>query len=367
MLALYIHLPFCRKKCLYCSFAVAVAQNRWADLYLDCLAAEAKAYRHRRLETIYIGGGTPSLLKEYQLGRLFQMVKTIFDCSSVIELTIEVNPEDITLQKAVFLKSNGISRVSLGVQTFDDQHLQFLGRAHSAAQAIQAYDILRRAGFENINVDMMYALPRQTRRQLAWDMQIIQSLQPDHVSYYALTIECPSRLHVIGTPLPDDTRQAADYDNLTLTLAGQGLRQYEISNFARAGKESRHNINYWRMGNYIGLGLSAHSHFDGRRCWNTDRLKEYMNRMQKDATAVSGREELTPPQRLSEALVFGLRMNAGLDLMDLEKRFSVGLDDDTRKTIRFWVAHQFLRQTGTHISTTHKGRLVLDEISSRLI
>jgi len=367
MLALYIHIPFCRHKCFYCFFAVAVAQLHHADRYLKCLMQEALLYRGAKLKTIYIGGGTPSLLKRDQLCRLMYIVRSVFDCSAVDEMTIEVNPEDMSRHKARLLMRAGITRISLGVQTFDAHFLKILGRCHTSSQIYRAFSKLRQAGFNNISADMIFALPGQTQSHLKTDLRKIIRLEPEHISFYCLSIEPASRFYVAGIQSAREDRQARQYNYLCATLEQRGFNQYEISNFARPGKQSRHNCLYWQGENYIGLGLSAHSHHDGRRKWNVSRLREYMTRLENGSDPTEDYEVLSPARRLREALVYGLRMNAGVDLDQLQQRYGVSLSPDLKTRIHDFIRLGFLEPVDNHLRATPPGRLLLDELAVYLI
>jgi len=367
MLSLYIHIPFCRRKCFYCSFAVAIAQDQHRDRYLECLRQEAMAYRNQKLATVYVGGGTPSLLNEKQIGRLVRIIHSVFDCSAVNEMTIEINPEDVDERKTQLLRREGFNRISLGIQTFQPSLLRILGRSHTSCQASQAFQGLRRAGFNNINVDMIFALPGQTQKQWQRDLDSVTSLEPEHISYYCLSIEEFSRYHVEGIRSVSEARQKRQYEQVCAVLAQKGYWQYEVSNFARPGKESRHNIHYWQGGNYIGLGLGAHSHHHGKRKWNVKRLWEYISKIEQGKDPIEGKETLSLARRLRETLVYGLRMVEGVDLEQLNQRFPRMLTSDLRQRIRNLVEEGLLETEGRRLRATSRGRLLLDDISVYLI
>lgn len=365
--SLYLHLPFCEKKCFYCSFVVAVgARHRMGD-YVAAIKKESERYRATTVSTIYLGGGTPSMLSADDLRRLFQAIKDNFQYSADSEITIEANPENLDLDKARILLDLGVNRVSLGVQTFHDKYLRYLGRVHDSSKARSAFRDLRRAGFRNINVDLMFAFPDQTDAQLREDLNILLGLGSEHVSLYSLTIEENSRFYARQVVPKDPQGQSEQYELVVETLNAAGIAQYEVSNFSRPGLRSRHNINYWQGGNYIGLGIGAHSHCDGRRSWNVSRLSEYFQKVDAGLPPQDGFEVLTPRQRLSEALVFGLRMNEGVVLDELEKRFMTAFTQKDRVQIDELIRYGLLCQTGSYLQATAKGRAALDEIAVRLI
>ena len=367
MTSLYIHIPFCKRKCFYCSFAVVVSQEHKSDSYLHCLSREAERYRHAELKTIYIGGGTPSLLREDSLRTMMGMVRSKFDCSHVVEWSIEANPEDIDLKKARLLLDLGFNRISLGVQSFNDRYLKYLGRCHSVQTARQAFDDLRQAGFCDINIDLMYSFPGQTRKEIEEDVSSLIALQSEHVSLYTLTIEKNSKFFVQNLEQQENHKQAEYYEAVVHLLENAGFHQYEISNFSKQGRESQHNLNYWTGGDYIGLGVSAHSHQEGRRSWNVSRFYEYMTRMKNGISPQEGEEKLSREKRLQESLLFGLRMNAGVNVKQLEEKFKCLLPEETKRKIAEFVQGGWLTCENNCLKTTLKGRLVLDELSGYLV
>lgn len=353
--SLYIHIPFCSHKCLFCSFAIAVAQMHYADDYLNRLEKEAEHYRGAHLDTVYIGGGTPSLLSVEQLERLIHIVHQYFSLNDHYEMTMEANPDSIDETKAQALKHLGVNRISLGIQSLNDHYLKFLGRRHSAAQARTAYALLRDKGFDNINVDFMYAFPSQTTEELHTDLAVMSSLGSEHLSLYTLTIEPPSRFHIQAVKLDEEEKIARHYQEAVAILKEYDFQQYEISNFAKEGFQSRHNKNYWQGGEYIGLGMGAHGFIDNRRYWNVSKFHEYLH----GTDAVAGFEELPHEARTMEKVLFGLRMNDGVD-MGLIPRNKMTLIDHFLK-------QGFLTIENLRLKATAQGRLVLDELSSRLI
>jgi oxygen-independent coproporphyrinogen-3 oxidase len=367
MTSLYIHIPFCQKKCFYCSFAVCVARQNKADLYLNNLAHEAKWYKNKEVETLYVGGGTPSLLNIDQIKELIGMIFSTFRCNRDAEFTFEANPEDIDEKKAKVLFELGVNRVSLGVQSFDDATLKFLGRCHTRRKAKSAFEILRGVGFANINLDLIFDLPGQTQKEIRKDIEDLVKLKSEHVSIYALSVEPNSRFCVQRIKERKGKAQAGHYQFVVDFLKAHGLFQYEISNFATPSKESRHNMNYWQGGNYIGLGVAAHSHHEGRRSWNVSRLKEYMARIHDGQSPTESFEELSSVQRFLEAFLFGLRMNQGVSLKEFENKFSCGLDDERQAQVDDFIKAGLLTRQEDTIRTTSAGRLVLDEMSARLI
>jgi len=367
MTTLYIHIPFCYKKCFYCSFVVFVGGTRKVNFYLQCLQKEAHCQKKKRIQSIYIGGGTPSFLKEDELEKLFQIIQKSFIFDSDIECTLEANPEMLNVSKLKLFKKHGVNRLSLGIQSLNDQFLAVLGRNHNRNMALKVFNDIRKVGFENVNVDLMYGFPGQSSAELKKDVRGIARLGSEHVSLYALTIEKNSRFYTKKISLPDPEIQSQQYGIVCDLLGNNGFKQYEISNFAKPGFESFHNLNYWRGGNYIGLGVGAHSHHNGRRSWNVSRLSEYFSRIQSNRSPREGQERLTKSQRYIETLLFGLRINEGVDMSKLQKEFKWSLDPKRKKIIQSFVENGFLVSEKNRLQTTVKGRIVLDELCSRII
>jgi oxygen-independent coproporphyrinogen-3 oxidase len=338
---------------------IAVGQEHRREEYVTALINEIQNYEGQRIKTIYLGGGTPSLLDEGQLECLMDAIRKKFLFHQDIEITIEANPESISRSKAQFLKAQGFNRVSLGVQSLNDRYLKFLGRRHDARMACDAYRTLRDAGLVNINLDLMYAFPGQTQEELIQDARDIALLGPAHLSLYTLTIEPNSRFFASQMKLDDDEKLAGQYVLVGGVLHEYGFEQYEISNFSKPGFESAHNKNYWLGGTYIGLGVGAHG-FDGRRrYWNTPNFQDYIQRAGSAGQAIGGFEDLTDAQLIMEKILFGLRMNEGVpwDLVPPLKQ----------KLVQTWIKDGFLLLAADKLKTTDRGRLVLDELSVRLI
>jgi len=363
---LYIHIPFCEKKCPFCSFAVVVGQEKRIPEYLAALTREAERYQGADIATLYFGGGTPSLLSVEDIHQLLNIVRVNFRLADRAEITFECNPESVTAAKAGALKALGINRVSLGVQSMQPRYLEDLGRLHGRDDTLRAFRFLRSAGFSNISLDLMYGFPGQSAADLGQDLQEMLAFKSEHLSIYSLTVEERSLFFARKV----QASAAADpdlYFQVCRRSEADGLIQYEISNFARIGRESRHNLNYWQGGDYIGLGLAAHSHLNGERFWNADTLPQYLQLMADKKDAVIGRERLPPHEKLVETFLFGLRMNQGVDLSALESRYRCELAADRRETLENFIELGLLEEAGEFIRATASGRAVLDEISARVI
>ncbi len=367
MISLYIHIPFCQRKCFYCSFVVAIGQDDRIDSYLECLTQEAEKHPSTPLKTIYVGGGTPTHMNLKQLERLFAILRSTFQFSPDCEFTIEANPEGLELVKAKFLRDSGVNRVSLGVQSLNDSYLKYLGRVHDARQAIIAFENLRKAGFANINLDLMYSFPGQTFEEIERDVKAIVALGSEHLSLYTLTIEENSKFYARRLKLDEGEIQAWQYQLVVSLLKPTEFEQYEISNFAKSDCRSRHNLNYWEGGDYIGLGVGSHSHLQGRRSWNVSKTAAYMSRIKDGESPLEGEEWLPPSEQLRERILFGLRMNQGIDVPALSRTVGVSLDSDGKEKITQLIEGGFLFWEDSRLCATDKGRMVLDEIGALLI
>ncbi|MCD4781083.1 MAG: radical SAM family heme chaperone HemW [Candidatus Omnitrophica bacterium] len=364
---LYVHIPLCRKRCYYCSFATVIGQQHKQDLLLDCLRKEINQYPGYRLSSIYVGGGTPSFLKEKNISLLFGRLKDHFVFKNNIEITFEANPEDMSEAKMNVLKDVGVNRISLGLQSFNGQALKFLGRTHTGDDNRRTFQSLRSKGFDNISVDLIYNWPRQSAELLADDLKDLLALNADHISLYMLTIEPPSRLSISGCPPLSEEQQRKHGFQAHHLLEEAGYRQYEISNYARTGKQSQHNIGYWSGDNYVGVGPSAHSFVNCRRYWNDPLLMSYMKKITKGESPLSGEENLSATRLFMDRLLFGLRLTAGVSISQLENKYDVKISQGQRDKIDLYVQEGLFVRDGEFLRTTLSGRMVLDEISVNLI
>ena len=324
---IYIHIPFCKTKCMYCDFYSITDREKDADGFVSALCNEIS---HSSLDeypwifdTLFIGGGTPSLLNGNQLEFILTTLSKKVSFSYLIEKTIEINPGEASLEKLTDFYSLGINRVSMGVQSLDKELLEFLTRSHSVKKVFETFDHIRTAGFENINCDIIYGIPGQTLDIWKRDMNRIIKLNPGHISAYSLTVEKGTELFRMvnsnEVTMPRNS-ESADWFTLTRTfLSKHQYIPYEISNFSKPGKECRHNLHYWNIDPYIGFGPSAHS-FDGNRRWNNTRsLDQYMKKIDEKLSPISKSEKLTLIQKVNEKIGFGLRLNAGINLDKFSK------------------------------------------------
>lgn len=367
MRTLYIHIPFCKFKCFYCSFVVNVAQEKRMTQYVSSLELEMKSHKNNNIDHVYFGGGTPTLLDEENLQRLLNGIRKNFSISKDAEITIEINPETVTESLVQVLIQGGVNRVSLGIQSFNNRILKFLGRTHEEDQIIKAYHVIKGAGMNNISFDFIFSIPGQSIDDLKQDLIKLINFDLQHVSLYSLTVEKNSKFYARNMILPENDYQIRQYELICGSLENFGLCQYEISNFSKIGYESKHNINYWTGGEYHGLGVGAHSHIDGERFWNIKKLTEYIDKLNRGVSIREGSEKLSPVRKLEERLLFGLRMNAGVKLKDLESESQASLSSFHQQKIDQFIKDGFLENKNNCLRTTFRGKLLLDEISAQLI
>lgn len=328
--SLYVHVPFCVVKCGYCDFnSYVVADRSVHDVFLDALDAElAAAWRHGAPASVFVGGGTPTLLDPRRFERLFGILDRRVSLRDCAEVTVEANPESVTPEKAAIARAAGVNRMSMGVQTFHAHHLQFLDRAHAADRAEQAFGELRAAGFDNISVDLMFGIPGETCEEWAADLERALALRPEHLSCYNLTFEPGTKLHHAmeqGRVQPnDDEVDRAMFVHTRRRLADAGFEAYEISNFAGCGGPCRHNDHYWLQGDYVGVGPGASSHRQGVRWTNLKPVEAWAKAVLAGVPAAGSAETLRPRQRAAEAIWLGLRRRDGVDFAAIGER--LGLD-----------------------------------------
>ncbi|MGH9866356.1 MAG: radical SAM family heme chaperone HemW [Candidatus Acidiferrales bacterium] len=335
-LGVYVQVPFCQTKCTYCNFHTGVVARSLYRPYVDAVCreiAESPALRGITVDTVYLGGGTPSLLEPPDLARIVGAIRRSYVCKWD-EVTLEADPETITAEKAAAWLDAGINRISMGVQSLNDEELRAAGRMHRREDVYRAVEFLRVAGFQNISMDLIAGLPHQTRA--SWESSVgeLMALHPEHISIYLLEVDDGSRLgkEIIagGTKygagaVPSDDAMADFYESACATLAAAGFEHYEISNWAMPGHASKHNLKYWRREPYIGFGAGAHS-FDGHRRWaNVHDPSAYAAAIQQGRATTENEETVTAAQALEEELFLGLRELAGIDLARIEREYGADL------------------------------------------
>ena len=366
-LALYVHWPFCVSKCPYCDFNSHVRdrvdQAVWREALLADLAHEAALLPGRGLTSIFFGGGTPSLMDPATVAAVIAAARKHWNASDDIEITLEANPSSVETARFTDLAAAGVNRVSLGLQAFDDASLAFLGRAHSGAEGLAALEVAQQH-FKRVNFDLIYALPGQTEAVWAASLDRALGFGTGHLSLYQLTIEPGTRfaaLHAAGKLETLDLDRAATLFELTAERAmAAGLPAYEISNHARPGEESRHNLTYWRYGDYAGIGPGAHGRRGGMRTVRHKKPENFLGAMARNGHGMVEEEALSAREAADEALVMGLRLAEGIDIAALELRLGAKLVDP-HATERL-VASGHLEWADERLRTTPAGRLLLDHI-----
>ena len=327
-LGIYIHVPFCRSKCQYCDFySLTTKDDKLMDSYLDAMTRHIKetgalAPNHK-VDTIYFGGGTPSFFGADGMATILTAIRRYFDVANDAEITFEANPDSVSDKLLRRLRAEGFNRVSLGIQCDDDAILQKIGRPHNYAQAVTAVERIRRAGYRNLSVDLMYGLPGQTLDGWETTLRRVLTLNPEHISCYGLKVEERTPLYDYkdACNLPDDDMQADMYLTAVEILKSKGYRQYEISNFARKGMISKHNWKYWTGGEYLGFGPDASSDFGGKRFTMVRDLLAYINGIKHGGQVVSELQEIPQRERAGEFLMTRLRTAAGVDPQEYERKY----------------------------------------------
>lgn len=374
---IYIHVPFCRSRCSYCDFATGTFEDALADSYVGALAREVESFEFegalRGADTVYFGGGTPSLLTAAQVSRILEAVRSRFRVDARAEVTLEMNPGTVTPERLRALLGAGVNRASFGAQTFDDRELKRLGRTHTADDTRQTFRELRAAGFDNISFDLIAGLPNQTRGGWERNLEEALALRPEHLSLYLLEVH-------EATPLAEQIRQgrygvpdpdlaAEMYRVLVERSRAAGYEQYEISNFCLSGRESRHNMKYWTGAPFYGFGCSAHS-FDGRRArWSNERdARAYLKLMEEKGDAVVTREELDERGASAEALFLGLRLlSKGVDLAEHRARFRQDVRADYAADLARFDEAGLIEMDGDVLRLTPAGALLSNEVFAAFV
>ena len=386
-ISLYIHIPFCVKRCIYCDFVSGAYTPEKAALYVDALKKEISSIpADRPLSTLYIGGGTPTVLTADQLTDLTGHIFEHFNFIEDHESTIESNPGTLDINRLTKIRSSGINRISIGVQSFNNDELTFLGRIHTGPEAEEAVRLARDAGFENIGIDLIYGIPGQGIETWKRTLEKAVSLKPDHISAYELTVEEGTKLYKLLNSPPDpslgngghihclnEEQIIGMYEHTIAHLRAEGYLHYEISNFALPGSFSRHNLNYWDRGDYYGAGAGAHSFVNNTRWYNTADLDRYLRLVSEKKPPVEHSDEITPEKAISEAIFLGLRKTEGINVEAFSKRYGENILTIYEKEIKE-MQEAGLIETGysecsyeTDISLTQKGLLLSNEVFVKFI
>lgn len=362
MRGLYIHIPFCRQKCKYCDFISFTDKSELYSKYISALSQEMAEYRGEKIDTVFIGGGTPTALNSSELNMLLGECFKNFNILPEYEFTVEANPGTLDEYKIKTLLNGGVNRISVGVQSFNDEELVKIGRIHDAKTAYNTICQLSKLGFSNINLDLMTALPDQSMKSLENTINTALELPVTHISAYSLILE-------EGTPLekeyskglitvPDEISDREMYAMTVEKLRQNGFFQYEISNFAKSGFECQHNIKYWQCREYIGIGVAAHSYMNGVRYYNTSDFFEYLSGEKR----CGDKTLLTEADMISEFMIMGLRMNDGISEQEFERRFGKPIDAVYKKSLDKFADGEFLMRKNGIIRLTDRGRDVSNSV-----
>ena len=375
-LGLYIHIPYCIHKCGYCDFNSHPIKQDEMNHYIDALVAEmkhyAKTYSNTNIiRTIFLGGGTPTTLTVNQLERILKECVSEFTVASDAEITIEANPATIDIEQLKSIRQTGYNRISIGVQSFDKAELKLLDRAHGPEEIHSTVDRARKAGFDNLSLDLMFAVPNQSLS--SWESNLNKALEknPEHLSTYNLTIEqgtAFSKLQSNGKLImPDDDHQLELYKRTIERLTKKGFHHYEISNFARRGKECKHNITYWENKNTLGLGAGASSYMNGTRFKNINLPAHYIRQVKEKKIAVEHSETLEPRQAMGETIMLGLRLLQGISIHQFEKRFQISFINLFRNIISALKEKELVIIEKDYLRLSQKGLFWADSVTLEFI
>lgn len=362
---LYIHIPFCKKKCLYCDFVSKTGCEDKFDAYISAVLREGEEYRGEKIDSIFVGGGTPTILNERQLKKLLTQINKIFDIDANAEITCEGNPGTISTEKISLLSDCGINRMSVGVQSFNDDELKVIGRIHTSDEAYNTVQKIKSGGIDNINIDLMTALPKQTPKSLAYTLRRAVELPITHISVYSLIIED-------GTPLereysqgrlilPDEDTDREMYHSTVEFLRKNGFEQYEISNFTKRGLECKHNLKYWNCDEYIGLGVAAHSYIENKRFCNSSDINEYITNNKREYTLIPEED------KISEFMMLGLRKNNGVSELDFYERFGKTIQETFGEQLQKFIRLGLMKKINDSYCLTERGIDVSNSVMCEFI
>jgi len=369
--ALYIHIPFCKVKCTYCDFYSITKKEDQIPIFIESVLKEIEAYKDYankwEFDTIFLGGGTPSLLPAKHLEQILQKLDDIFDTSKVKEITLEANPGEAPLDYLKDIKSLGVNRISIGFQSFDDNILKLIGRLHRSEDCFRTFKDLRKAGFDNINADMIFNIPGLTVENWRKDLNKLLELDPEHISAYSLTVEPSTKLfNLVKNKEILMPFEKTDIEQFLLTddiLSKHSYNHYEISSYSKKNKECQHNLHYWSLSPYLSFGPSAHSYDLNRRWWNKRNLETYIQDLQMDKLPIDGNEILSKKDNFNELVLNGLRLSNGLNMDNLKNYHEYFNENQLAEMNKKW---DCLSVNDENIKLTNKGFLFVDEITKEL-
>lgn len=366
----YVHIPFCTQICYYCDFSKVFIKNQPVDSYLEHLIEEYDSYDIKKLRTLYIGGGTPTALSAPQLAFLLEKLTDKLDLSYLEELTIEANPGDLDQEKIAVLKESPVNRVSLGVQTFNDRMLKQIGRSHLEKDIFENIANLKKAGFDNISIDLIYALPKQTMEDVKTNVAKAIALDIPHMSLYSLILEnhtvFMNRMRQGKLPLPKEDLEAEMFDYIIAELEKAGFEHYEISNFSKPGFESRHNLMYWDNAEYYGIGAGASGYVDGVRYKNHGPIRHYLQAVEAGNARVQ-EEVLTLKEKMEEEMFLGLRKKSGVSKKRFEEKFGFSFEDRYGAVVSELTEQGLLVPDRDIVRMTKQGLFLGDTVAEKFI
>ena len=366
----YVHIPFCTQICYYCDFSKVFIKNQPVDSYLEHLIEEYDSYDIKKLRTLYIGGGTPTALSAPQLAFLLEKLTDKLDLSYLEELTIEANPGDLDQEKIAVLKDSPVNRVSLGVQTFNDRMLKQIGRSHLEKDIYENITNLKKAGFDNISIDLIYALPKQTMEDVKINVAKAIALDIPHMSLYSLILEnhtvFMNRMRRGKLPLPKEDLEAEMFEYIIAELEKAGFEHYEISNFSKPGFESRHNLMYWDNAEYYGIGAGASGYVNGVRYKNHGPIRHYLQAVEAGNTRVQ-EEVLTLKEKMEEEMFLGLRKKSGVSKKRFEEKFGLSFEDQYGSVVSELTEQGLLVPDRDIVRMTKQGLFLGDTVAEKFI
>jgi oxygen-independent coproporphyrinogen III oxidase len=357
--SLYIHIPFCARKCMYCDFPSFCGQDSLMIDYAYVLASEIAANtKDKNIKTIFIGGGTPTYLSLEAWNIISESISRA-NKEKDLEFTVECNPGTITEEKLLIFKKMGVNRLSIGLQAWQNSLLKGIGRVHTVEEFLSGYNMARSMGFSNINIDLMFGLPDQTLEQWLYTLSMVVKVGPEHISCYSLIIEEGTPFHGLYEDkklrLPDEETERSMYEKALIMLKNEGFFQYEISNFCKAGYECRHNIVYWTLEDYIGCGASSHSYIKGKRYRNEENIEKYIKKIRNEGSTIVEVIENSLEDNMEEFMFMGLRMINGIDTDEFNNRFGKNIDSIYGRVIQKHVDNGLLKKSAKRIFLTGKG------------
>ena len=372
-LGIYIHIPFCAKKCAYCDF-YSMCDLSLRENYVDALISQISSFRaeakNRIVDIIYIGGGTPSILSGEQILRILKTVRKTFKVSEDAEITMEANPGTLNPEKLVAYHEAGINRLSIGLQSANSEELSTLGRIHTKEEFERSFLLARLEGFQNINVDIMYALPGQTEQTLSETLDYVIGLDPDHISFYGLTIEPETpfgRNKDLAKLLPNEDIQVEMYLNAAEKMEAAGFFQYEISNFSKPGFECHHNMKYWKVEDYLGFGPAAHSFFDGTRFAYAKNTSKFISYPTQKECLIEMQEQSSIEDSALEFVMLGFRLRAGIDVVEYGERFGEDFEDNYGEKMQEFIEKEYIMKTKNGYRLSRRGFLISNYILSEIL